>query len=322
VDYFSQLELRSPSLQGSPINETPNHARPEDGVLIIHENEIQKPLLDLKINGLETNCLWDTGYCVSVTSLRLIQELGCTHQIDTNNRKDPKSASGHGLTTAGSIELEITTFGNTAALEVDVLVVMPNNYDMILGWPDTRKMVSAKNNQERKHAKQAIQFTIDDRTIDGKLVDTKNDHQINLSLLETPCQQLFPQDTQKIPPVYCPKHSKTCASSHIKGFCGEEFSSKFEANNHKSSCSDPNKNNDQQTTSTCRCSKEFRVKSDWKSHVNECWGKLTTQPMTCNEQNCFFSTLMFRDMIEHSRRHQIWEAFQTKSVAEILSFSA
>jgi hypothetical protein len=54
----------------------------------------------------------------------------------------------------------------------------------------------------------------------------------------------------------------------------------------------------------------------------ECWGNTVTQPLPCNKQDCFFSTVVFGDMIENSRRHQIWEAFQTESVADVLSFSA
>ncbi|OWA55528.1 hypothetical protein BV898_19912, partial [Hypsibius exemplaris] len=250
--------------------------------------------------------------CIAGVSLRGSSQLGFEHLGMTTVFKcfaELRSATGHQVMSEGAIQLKVDTFGRQANLLVQVFRDMPGQLDMILGWPDTRRILDQPGKGQFGGFSKNLYSSMQEARRTAEKEDT-----VDLSRLEKPFSTMFPKEVLfmsstmpggndvKKPKLECP--------------CGYMSESEYEKVRRGDACIEAMKACKEIPHFTCDCGNRFTGKSIWLAHRKICHGD--KKPFVCPVRGCFFDAVTICQAIEHARYHREWDAKRTTQVGEIL----
>ncbi|OQV23405.1 hypothetical protein BV898_02849 [Hypsibius exemplaris] len=186
-------------------------------------------MLDLKIEEYPAKCLWDTGSSVSAVSSEVIRQLGLEYLVDPFQKFQLRSATGHQVVSEGAIQLKVDTFGQQANLLVQVFRDMPGQLDMILGWPDTRRILDQPGKEQQGGFSKNLHVSMEEARKTAEKEDI-----VDLSRLEKSFSTMFPKEVFFMGPTI--PGEKEIQKPKLECPCGYMSESYYEKVRHGDVC--------------------------------------------------------------------------------------
>ena len=279
-------------------------------LLVINDHEIRpdptseidpedKAIMPMKIEGHNALTLWDTGASCSLVAEDIIQQLGLMDKVSRSTKVALTCASGFKIHAEGTIDLEIEACGLITVIKAHVLKCMPNEYDMIFGWPDTRKLLAEKNTKQKRQ-------------------QNENADAVDYSCLEKPIKHILQKEV-----LYVNTDNTFFAQTprQIVGRCGcgHQSVSDYQSIKHGEACMIAIRQALGIPKFLCSCGKSFICKPVWVQHQKDY--HRNTSDFICPVSNCYHIAKDFEIAIEHHRAHGTWKERETPEVGEVLLFS-
>lgn len=274
-------------------------------LMVINEIEISpntddNAVMPMKIEGHPALTLWVTGASCSLVSGAVVQQLGLEGNVAKTTKVAITCASGFVMHTQGTVDLRIEACGFTTMIRAQILKTMPSNYDMIFGWPDTRKLLAEKED------------------IAGGKPSLQTEDVVDYLYLGIPITRMLQKEICYGDNVCCHFENGTPPIVTVC-VCGHESESIYESIVHHGTCRTATRQSMGIPKFICSCGIKFMSKAIWLAHQRDLHNNISE--FVCLQQNCYHIVKDFEVAQEHSRAHKTWKQFETREVGEVLVFS-